>query len=120
MTFSSNKSEAFLIHRGKGSKSRYADLGSKDFKLPLRPLLGGSDGSSDFLRMVSSYKHMGSILHTSGSLSAEVSNRCTSFLSAYRLLAGRVFRNNIFTHDVRKQLVQSLLMSRQNYPRRCS
>ena len=56
---------------------------------------------------------MGSVLHSSGSLCAEIAHRCTSFVSAYRPIAGKVFRNNLFTEDVRA--MHSLLMSRLLY-----
>ena len=111
LNFSDSKSEAFVVYRSRGTNDRLAKLAANDFTLELPEF----HGARDRLRLVTSYKHMGSVLHCSGSYSFEAKNRCNSFNNAYNALARKVFRNDTYTVDVRKQLLHTLLMTRLLY-----
>ena len=87
------------------------DLALNKFKIPLNSCFEDVDE----LGVVTSYKHMGSVLHTSGSMALEIQNRCSAFMQSYSKLSKRVFRNNMFSKEHRISLMHSRLMSRLLY-----
>ena len=102
VNFSDNKTEAFVVFRGRGTNAMNDHLASLDFKLPL------SEADGDVLRIVSSYKHMGSVLEASGSMKKEVRNRCSAFYQSYEKLSRRVFRNPTFSKEQRIRLLYNI------------
>ena len=102
------KSEAILALVGKNSRKIRAELfRSSDPSLALSSRLWPHAR----LRLVPRYKHLGGILHCSGSLVPELKTRCALAWQAFRKHRRLIFASPIVTHREKALLFQSLVLS---------
>ena len=104
------KTECFLSLRGKHSADERRKVAAAGNCIHL-PLISDVPG----LRVVSVYKHLGSILEDSGSAAPDVPHRVSSAMAAYVPLARKVFGALAISRKVRLHLFTSLVMSRLIY-----
>ena len=110
------KTEAICKLRGEGTKLAREALASSmqideaGQKLPLLPLADGG-----FLRVVSAYKHLGSMAEASGYMQAEVANRTASARAATGALAKPIFKQSRLPQKVRANIARACVETRVMY-----
>ena len=109
VNWSPGKTECFLTLRGRGSEVLRRKVSAQG---GIR-LLPGS--GPPLLRVVSSYKHLGSVLDPSGSGAPDVPNRVQAAGAAYSPIARQVFGCNAISRAARLHLYFSLVISRLSY-----
>ena len=111
INFGKGKTEALLRLRGKNA-TKYLDSlrheGSLSFELP-KPY------ENHRLRIVESYKHLGSYLSISDSLMHDAQHRCSAALSAYVPIAQKIFASPYIGHWLKIHFMGSLVLSRLLY-----
>ena len=103
------KTEAFISLRGKQAATQKCSIYRAGSSLKLPPECGHD------LRVVQSYKHLGSILESTGSSGPDAAHRATSAMSAFAPLSKKVFGCPSIDRKVRMDLFMSLVVSRLIY-----
>jgi hypothetical protein len=106
--FSKGKSECLLKLRGKGAAKARDRISGKQgmvFALP-------APYSHECLRVVEHYKHLGSIVCLSESLVYDAQHRCSSAMTSYAPISGRVFGSRCIPTHLKLHLMKSLVLSR--------
>ena len=105
------KTEAFLVLRGKGAvQLRQKVFGADPPGIDVDLVCGTSR-----LRLVHTYKHLGSMLSDNGTCDAEAGRRSKSALNAYAPIAVRVLGSKCISLRLRTTLAMALVMSRLLY-----
>ena len=102
------KTEAILSLVGRHSRSVRAEI-YRDSEPSLA--LDSKLWPTARLRLVSRYKHLGGILHCTGSLSAELQARCALAWHSFRKHRRLIFASPIVTHREKSLLFHSLVLS---------
>ena len=105
---SPGKSEAIVSLVGRHSRTIRAEL-FRDSEPSLA--LPSTLWPSSRLRLVSKYKHLGGVLHCSGSLIPELKTRCALAWQAFRKHRRLVFASPVVTHREKALLFHSLVLS---------
>ena len=108
LNFKPGKSEAFLVFRGKNAaKFTRKVFVEQHSSLPLPAV-----ANADRLRIVQSYKHLGSVITPDGKPNLDVPNRTSSALTSYAPIAVSVFGSSCIAREVKINLCKSLILSR--------
>ena len=111
INWGAGKTEAFVTFRGKNSSNEKRKLFiDNDAKIKLPEGAGASH-----LRVVSEYKHLGSIIGADGGAGSDVPRRVSSAMTSYAPLAVKLFGSAQVSRQVRLALASSLIFSRLLY-----
>ena len=106
------KTEALLTFAGCGSRKIRGELfRPKDPSLPLPSVMWPNAR----VRLVPVYKHLGGLLHWSGSLKAELKVRCAQAWQAFRKQRRLIFGSPTVTHREKALIFLSLVVTRLLY-----
>ena len=104
LNFEQGKTEVLIPWKGPKAKGMYKQVKSSGNTIQVAEHV--------HLRVVQSYKHVGSVVAASGAMSMETAARAHSMLEAYAPLASSVFASRALSLRVRMMLAVSLLFSR--------
>ena len=102
------KTEMMLNVRGPGSKKVKAEIFNKND--PMLEVTGSREGFQQ-IRLITTYKHLGSRVHMALRPMAEIKARFGQAASVYRKYRRQVFQNKLLSLSKRKQIFRSLVMS---------
>jgi hypothetical protein len=105
------KSEAMLTLRGSGSTELYAQIWKQE--IPSIPVVGIHD--INFIRVVMSYKYLGSILSEKLARNADAIRRTRLAMASYAPIATKVFGSSCISTTLKVALAFSLVFSRLLY-----
>ena len=106
LNLSKGKTEVILQHRGAGAPAIRRAVFTEDFaQIPVLNL-----GSQESVRVVSAYKHLGSMVVTSLSVAHDVTCRMAKASTSFRQLSRPIFLNRKINIKTRLRLLEALVI----------